>query len=195
MSFSRTLLDWFATNQRDLPWRKESDPYKIWVSEIILQQTRVVQGISYYHNFIAHFATVSALATASEEEVLKVWQGLGYYSRARNMHAAAKSILLNFNGIFPKDYSHIRQLKGVGDYTAAAVASIAYNLKYAAVDGNVLRFVTRYAGIFDNIALNATRKEVESWCYSHMPADEAGAFNQAMMEMGATICTPSNPGC
>lgn len=195
MAFSRTLLDWFDANHRVLPWRGESDPYKIWVSEIILQQTRVAQGISYYHNFLAHFPTITALATAHEDEVLKVWQGLGYYSRARNMHAAAKSVLKDFNGTFPNHYDDIRRLKGVGDYTAAAVASIAFNLKYPAVDGNVLRFVTRYAGIFENIALPATRKQVEEWCSSRMPDDRTGTFNQAMMEMGATLCTPTNPAC
>ena len=195
MSFSRTLLDWFDANHRVLPWRGESDPYKIWVSEIILQQTRVAQGISYYHNFLAHFPTITALASAHEDEVLKVWQGLGYYSRARNMHAAAKTMVHDFNGAFPSHYEDIRRLKGVGDYTAAAVASIAFGLPYPAVDGNVLRFVTRYAGIFENIALPATRKQVESWCASRIPAKRAGAFNQAMMEMGATVCTPATPAC
>ena len=193
--FSKILLDWFDEHRRDLPWRHTDDPYKIWVSEIILQQTRVVQGMSYYHNFIRNFPTVKALAEADEEQVLKVWQGLGYYSRARNMHAAAQSIVRDFNGIFPSNYDDIRRLKGVGDYTAAAIASFAFNLPYPAVDGNVLRFTARYKGLFDNIATAATRKKVTDICHEWMPADHAGAFNQAMMEMGAIQCVPTNPDC
>lgn len=194
-TFTENLLTWFAENQRVLPWRGQTDAYRIWVSEVILQQTRVAQGIEYYHNFLEKFPTVAALAAASEAEVLKVWQGLGYYSRARNMHAAAKSIMENHGGTFPQHYAEIRKLKGVGDYTAAAVASIAFALPYPAVDGNVLRFVARFAGIFDNIALPATRKTVEQWCLKHIPAEAPGAFNQAMMEMGATCCTPQSPNC
>lgn len=193
--FTEILLTWFAENQRALPWRGQTDPYRIWVSEVILQQTRVAQGTQYYYNFLEKFPTVAALAAASEAEVLKAWQGLGYYSRARNMHAAAKSIVAEHDGQFPQDYAGIRKLKGVGDYTAAAVASIAFGLPYPAVDGNVLRFVARYAGIFDNIALPATRKTIEQWCAKRIPAQTPGTFNQAMMEMGATCCTPQNPNC
>ncbi len=193
--FSQTLLNWFDEHRRDLPWRNTDDPYKIWVSEIILQQTRVVQGLSYYHNFIANFPTVKALAEADEAQVLKVWQGLGYYSRARNLHAAAKSVVRDFNGTFPSKYDDIRRLKGVGDYTAAAIASFAFNLPYPAVDGNVLRFTARYKGLFDNIATAATRKKVTAICQEWMPADHAGTFNQAMMEMGAIQCVPINPDC
>lgn len=195
MSFSETLLHWFEENQRDLPWRHTRDPYKIWVSEIILQQTRVVQGMEYYFRFIEKFPTVQALAQADEEEVLKIWQGLGYYSRARNMHFAARQIVHNHGGIFPSAYADIRNLKGIGEYTAAAVASIAFQLPHPAVDGNVLRFVARYTGNFNNIALGSTRKEVENFCTQVMPAHAAGEFNQAMMEMGATCCTPSHPAC
>ena len=193
--FSIVLLNWFDEYRRDLPWRNTDDPYKIWVSEIILQQTRVVQGLSYYHNFIANFPTVKALAEADEAQVLKVWQGLGYYSRARNLHSAAQSIVRDFNGTFPSSYDDIRRLKGVGDYTAAAIASFAFNLPYPAVDGNVLRFTARYKGLFDNIATAATRKKVTAICQEWMPADQAGTFNQAMMEMGAIQCTPANPDC
>ena len=195
MTFSRILIDWFEENHRALPWRDTTDPYRIWVSEVILQQTRVVQGIRYYHDFLEHFPTVVQLARAKEDEVLKVWQGLGYYSRARNMHAAAQTVERDYNGIFPSRYEDIRQLKGVGDYTAAAVASIAFGLPYPAVDGNVLRFVARYAGIFENITTPATRRIVTEWCSAHIPADQPGAFNQAMMEMGATVCLPTNPTC
>lgn len=193
--FADTLLEWFDAHKRELPWRGESDPYKIWISEIILQQTRVVQGISYYHNFIASFPDVTALALADEAEVLKVWQGLGYYSRARNLHAAAKSILAEHDGVFPSDYASIRRLKGVGDYTAAAIGSIAFRLPYAAVDGNVLRFVARYQGVFENIANDATRKHITEICNRWLPAARPGDFNQAMMEMGATLCTPKSPDC
>ena len=193
--FSKILLDWFDEHRRDLPWRNTDDPYKIWVSEIILQQTRVVQGLSYYHNFIRNFPTVKALAEADEAQVLKVWQGLGYYSRARNMHAAAQTVVRDFNGTFPSNYDEIRRLKGVGDYTAAAIASFAFNLPYPAVDGNVLRFTARYKGLFDNIATAATRKRVTEICQQWMPADHAGTFNQAMMEMGAIQCVPTHPDC
>ena len=193
--FSKILLDWFDEHRRDLPWRHTDDPYKIWVSEIILQQTRVVQGLSYYHNFIRNFPTIKELAEADEAQVLKVWQGLGYYSRARNMHAAAKTVVQDFNGTFPSNYDDIRRLKGVGDYTAAAIGSFAFNLPYPAVDGNVLRFTARYKGLFDNIATAATRKKVTEICHQWMPADHAGTFNQAMMEMGAIQCVPTNPDC
>ena len=193
--FSQTLLNWFDEHRRDLPWRNTSDPYEIWISEVILQQTRVVQGLSYYHNFLANFPTVKALAEADEAQVLKVWQGLGYYSRARNLHTAAQSIIHEHGGIFPADYDSIRRLKGVGDYTAAAIASFAFGLPYPAVDGNVLRFTARYKGLFDNIATAATHKKVEALCKEWMPANHAGSFNQAMMEMGALQCIPTNPDC
>ncbi len=193
--FADTLLQWFDTHKRDLPWRGETDPYRIWVSEIILQQTRVAQGIDYYRRFLEAFPDVAALARADEAAVLKVWQGLGYYSRARNMHAAARSIMDEHGGRFPADYAGIRQLKGVGDYTAAAIGSIAFGLPHPAVDGNVLRFTARYKGLFDNIATAATRKKVTAICQEWMPADHAGTFNQAMMEMGAIQCVPINPDC
>ena len=195
MKFTATLLDWFDTCKRDLPWRGETDPYKIWISEVILQQTRVVQGIGYYYRFIETFPTVASLAAAPEAEVLKLWQGLGYYSRARNLHAAARQMVERHNGVFPSDYADIRALKGVGDYTAAAIASIAFQLPYPAVDGNVLRVVACHQGIFDNIAAPATRKLVEAACQKWIPNDRPGDFNQAMMEMGAMVCTPKNPAC
>lgn len=141
--FSGTLLDWYAENKRDLPWRNTTDPYLIWISEIILQQTRVAQGYEYFLRFIKRFPDVVSLAAASEDEVMKYWQGLGYYSRARNLHAAAKSM----KGTFPKTYAEVRALKGVGDYTAAAICSFAYDMPYAAVDGNVYRVLSRYFGI------------------------------------------------
>lgn len=193
--FADTLLAWYEENRRSLPWRGESDPYKIWVSEIILQQTRVQQGWDYYLRFIGTFPTVEALAGAPEEQVLRVWQGLGYYSRARNMHAAAQQIMKTHGGTFPNRYEEIRSLKGVGDYTAAAISSIAFHLPYPAVDGNVLRICSRIFGICDDIALPTTRKTVTNICLKHIPARNPGDFNQACMEFGAVWCTPKNPKC
>ncbi|MBO4645002.1 MAG: A/G-specific adenine glycosylase [Bacteroidales bacterium] len=193
--FTKILLNWFDEHQRVLPWRGETDPYKIWVSEIILQQTRVVQGISYYQRFVEKFPDVTALASADEAEVLKLWQGLGYYSRARNMHAAAQFIRDHHHGVFPSDYKSIRSLKGIGDYTAAAIGSIAFGLPCPAVDGNVLRFVARYTGLYDNIAVESTRRHVEALCGQWLPAECPGTFNQAMMEMGAICCVPKSPDC
>ena len=195
MEFSVLLRQWYEENKRDLPWRGESDPYKIWVSEIILQQTRVNQGWDYYLRFIEHFPTVRALAEAPIEEVLKVWQGLGYYSRARNMHFSAQQIMREYGGRFPQEYQQIRRLKGIGDYTAAAIASIAFHLPYPAIDGNVLRFVCRLHGIHDNIMQPATKQKITTLCKILMEETEPGTFNQAMMEFGATCCTPQNPHC
>lgn len=193
--FTDTLLAWYEENRRTLPWRGETDPYKIWVSEIILQQTRVQQGWDYYLRFVETFPDVGTLARAPEEQVLRVWQGLGYYSRARNMHAAARQIMDLHNGRFPSQYQDIRKLKGIGDYTAAAIASIAFGLPYPAVDGNVLRICSRIFGICEDIALPATRKTVTDICQKHIPARNPGDFNQACMEFGAVWCTPKNPKC
>lgn len=194
-SFSQTLLNWYYENQRTLPWRNETDPYKIWVSEIILQQTRVNQGWNYYLSFIEHFPTIKDLAEAPEEKVLKVWQGLGYYSRARYMHESAGIVMKFHQGVFPNKYEEIRKLKGVGDYTAAAIASIAFNLPYPAVDGNVLRVISRYFGIFEDIALPGTIQMVRDKCTQLMKDYTPGDFNQAMMEFGAVQCLPQNPDC
>lgn len=195
MEFSILLGQWYEENKRDLPWRGETDPYKIWVSEIILQQTRVNQGWDYYLRFTQQFPTVKALAGAPIEEVLKVWQGLGYYSRARNMHFTAQLVMNEHGGRFPCDYQQIRALKGIGDYTAAAIASIAFHLPYPAVDGNVLRFVCRLMGIRDNIMLGSTKQRVTEHCRRLMADMDPGTFNQAMMEFGATCCTPQSPQC
>lgn len=195
MEFSILLGQWYEEKKRNLPWRGETDPYKIWVSEIILQQTRVNQGWDYYLRFTRQFPTLKILAEAPIEEVLKVWQGLGYYSRARNMHFTANLIMKNHKGIFPHEYQQIRALKGIGDYTAAAIASIAFHLPYPAVDGNVLRFVCRLMGIRENIMLNSTKQLVTEHCRKLMYDMEPGTFNQAMMEYGATCCTPQKPLC
>ncbi len=195
MSFSHTLLAWYADNARTLPWRGEHDPYKIWVSEIILQQTRVQQGWEYYTRFIHTFPDIRTLAEANEEAVLRVWQGLGYYARARNMHAAARQIMQNYNGCFPNQYKEIRMLKGIGDYTAAAVGSLAFNLPYPAVDGNVLRLISRLFGICDDIAQAKTRKTITNLCLQLLDPEQPGTFNQACMDFGSLVCTPQKPQC
>lgn len=193
--FADTLLAWYEENRRSLPWRGETDPYKIWVSEIILQQTRVQQGWDYYLRFIETFPDVETLARAPEEQVLRLWQGLGYYSRARNMHAAAQQVMDLHKGQFPCQYEEIRRLKGIGDYTAAAIASIAFGLPYPAVDGNVLRICSRIFGVCEDITLPATRRQITDICQQHIPHDRPGEFNQACMEFGAVWCTPKNPKC
>ena len=193
MDFTRTILNWYAENGRDLPWRRTRDPYAVWLSEIILQQTRVAQGRSYWESFMQRFPTVEALAAAPEDEVLRLWQGLGYYSRARNLHAAAKQIVAL--GGFPDTLEGIRALKGVGDYTAAAVGSIAFGLPSAVVDGNVYRVLARYFGIATPVGSTAAKKEFTALAGRLLPADEPAAFNQGMMDFGATCCTPVNPAC
>ena len=191
--FTTAVLRWFALNGRELPWRGISDPYGIWVSEVILQQTRIDQGTDYWYRFMDRFPTVEALAAASEDEVLRQWQGLGYYSRARNMHAAARQIVEQ--GGFPRSIEGLRSLKGVGDYTAAAVGSMAFGLPAAAVDGNVYRVLARHFGI--DVPINTTRGKhtFEALANELLPPDQASAFNQAMMDFGATWCTPRSPRC
>lgn len=193
--FTTTLLAWYDEHQRSLPWRGEQDPYKVWVSEIILQQTRVQQGWDYYLRFISTFPTVKDLAEAQEEKVLRVWQGLGYYTRARNMHIAAQQIMSEHHGVFPNNYLDIRNLKGVGDYTAAAIGSIAFQLPYPAVDGNVLRIISRIFGIHDDIASPKAKQTITQICQQWIPHNNPGNFNQACMEFGAVWCTPKNPQC
>lgn len=195
MQFTDILLHWYADNKRSLPWRGERDVYRVWVSEIILQQTRIQQGWDYYLRFIKEFPNVKALAEAPEEQVLRVWQGLGYYSRARNMHAAAQSVVREHGGKFPSTYEQVRQLKGIGDYTAAAICAFAYGLPYPAVDGNVLRIISRVFGIHDNIADNSTKKAVTELCRKLMVDADPADFNQALMDFGSLQCTPKNPDC
>ena len=195
MAFAKTLIDWYEDHKRDLPWRGETDPYKIWVSEIILQQTRVQQGWDYYLRFIDNFPNVKALAEADEERVLKVWQGLGYYSRARNMHAAAREIMAKHNGSFPKTYNKILSLKGIGAYTAAAIGSIAFHLPYPAVDGNVIRIISRIFGVCEDVSQPAVVKRITDICNEQIDRDRPGIFNQAAMDFGAMHCTPKNPQC
>lgn len=192
---SLILLDWYEKNKRELPWRETSDPYLIWISEVILQQTRVQQGWDYFLRFVHTFPDVQTLAEASENDVLKLWQGLGYYSRARNLHTAAKQIVSRFNGVFPNNYKDIISLKGVGEYTAAAIVSIAYNLPHAVVDGNVYRVISRLFAVETPVNTTAGKKTITELAQSLMPAKRAGEYNQAMMDFGSMVCTPAQPKC
>ena len=193
MDFTETILHWYADNGRDLPWRRTRDPYAVWLSEIILQQTRVTQGWAYWERFMDRFPTVDDLAAAPEDEVMRLWQGLGYYSRARNLHTAAKQIVAM--GGFPDTLEGIRSLKGVGDYTAAAIGSIAFDLPAAVVDGNVHRVLARYFGIATPVGTTEAKKEFTALANRLLPTDAPAAFNQGMMDFGATCCTPVNPAC
>lgn len=193
--FGAELIKWYQKNKRDLPWRHEKDPYRIWLSEIILQQTQVVQGLSYYLKFTETYPNINALANAPEDDVLKLWQGLGYYSRARNLHTAAKLVAADFNGVFPGSYADIKLLKGVGDYTAAAIASFAYNLPHAVVDGNVYRVLSRVFGIETPIDVSAAKKEFQQLADSLLDKKNPATYNQAIMEFGSQYCRPVNPAC
>lgn len=191
--FASTLLHWYATHGRDLPWRHTTDPYAIWLSEVILQQTRIEQGRDYWHRFMNRFPNVASLAAASEDEVLRLWQGLGYYSRARNLHAAARQIVEM--GEFPRTIEGIKKLKGVGDYTAAAIGSIAFHLPAAVVDGNVYRVLSRHFGIHTPINSTEGKKEFALLAQELLPAHQAAAYNQAIMDFGAICCTPKGAAC
>ena len=192
-TFTTALLDWFAHYGRELPWRQTRDPYAIWLSEVILQQTRIQQGRDYWARFMQRFPTVELLAVASEDEVLRLWQGLGYYSRARNLHKAAQQVVAM--GAFPSTLEGIRSLQGVGDYTAAAVASIAFDVDAAAVDGNVYRVLSRYYGVATPINTPQGKRDFTQLASSLLPAGKAGTFNQALMDFGAIQCTPRSPRC
>ena len=192
---SEKLIVWYNTNQRDLPWRNINDPYKIWLSEIILQQTQVVQGLNYYLKFIETFPTVTDLANAPEDQVLRLWQGLGYYSRARNLHAASKFIISNYNGQFPNTFETIKQLKGVGDYTAAAIASFAFGLPHAVVDGNVYRVLSRLFNLETPINSSKGKKEFQYLADDLLHTAQPALHNSSIMEFGALWCKPQNPKC
>ena len=205
MSFSNLLILWYLSNKRDLPWRNTTNPYHIWLSEIMLQQTRVAQGTPYFLSFTTAFPTVFDLAKADEEQVLKLWQGLGYYSRARNLHKTAQHIAFNLEGVFPDNYNDLLKLKGVGEYTAAAIASFSYGEAVAVVDGNVFRVLSRYFDIETDIALASAKKEFAALAFELMPKEtksrdemsdfNPATFNQAIMEFGALQCVPRNPDC
>jgi len=189
------LIEWYDAHQRILPWRGISDPYRIWISEIILQQTRVNQGLEYYNRFVGRFPDLHSLAVASEQEVLKYWQGLGYYSRARNLHATALYIDENFGGKFPESYETILSLKGIGEYTAAAIASMAFGAPYPVVDGNVFRFLSRLFAVEEPIDTSKGKKRFSELARLLLPRSQAGLFNQAIMEFGALQCVPISPDC
>jgi len=195
MIISKYLTKWYEIHRRALPWRATADPYKIWVSEIILQQTRVEQGIEYYYRFIKKFPDIYSLGNANIDEVLKQWQGLGYYNRAKNMHHAANQIINNYNGVMPDIYSELIKLKGIGPYTAAAVASFAYNEPVAVVDGNVKRVLARVFGVDKPVNSNAGEKYIQHLANSILNEDYPGIHNQAMIEFGAIQCTPGKPDC
>lgn len=195
MDFTENLLRWYAQNKRLLPWRNTTNPYYIWLSEIILQQTRVAQGLPYYQAFIETFPTLKDLALAPEDQVLKLWQGLGYYSRARNLHHTAKTIYFEMDNKFPVQYKHIISLKGIGPYTATAIASFAFKEPVGVVDGNVFRVIARFFGIYDDIAQAKTRGVFQELVDELISKKNPDFFNHAIMDLGATVCTPHNPLC
>jgi A/G-specific adenine glycosylase len=190
-----SLLDWYHNNKRDMPWRKTSDPYRIWISEIMLQQTRVDTVIPYYRRFLEAFPTVQDLANADQQTVLKLWEGLGYYSRARNMHQAAIEVQNERNGTIPDSYDELLKLKGIGPYTAAAISSIAFQEQRAVVDGNVIRVMSRFYGIEDDVRRTAVKNQIQQLTDEIIPQEQPGEFNQAVMELGALVCTPRKPLC
>lgn len=194
-TFTKSLLSWFSKNHRPMPWKGEKNPYLVWLSEIILQQTRVAQGLPYFEKFKAAYPTITDLANAPEDEVLKLWEGLGYYSRARNLHFSAKDIRDNYQGVFPVEYADILKLKGVGTYTAAAIASFAYDLPYAVLDGNVFRVLSRYFGIKEPIDTTTGKKIFTKLSQELLAKKQAADYNQAIMDFGATQCVPANPNC
>lgn len=193
--FSQKIQAWYQLNKRDLPWRNTKDPYTVWLSEIILQQTRVAQGLPYFLKFTQTYPTLRDLAKADEQEVLKLWQGLGYYSRARNMHATAQFVFKELDKQFPKTYNELIKLKGIGDYTASAIASFCYNEVQAVVDGNVYRVLARYFGIKTPINTNKAKKEFKKIAFELIDNQNPGLFNQAIMELGSLQCTPKTPNC
>ena len=195
MNFSSKIIEWYKLNKRDLPWRKTKNPYKIWISEIILQQTQINQGLPYYNKFIIEFPNIFLLAQSDEKKILKLWQGLGYYSRARNLHFTAKYIATHLEGVFPKEYDNILKLKGIGEYTAAAIASFAFNKAHAVLDGNVFRVLSRYFNINTPINTSSGKKEFYLLANKLLDTDDPGTYNQAIMDFGSIQCKPRNPNC
>lgn len=195
MTFAQDLLSWYDAGHRPLPWRETQDPYAIWVSEIMLQQTRVETVKGYYHRFLSALPNIAALAEAPEQQLLKLWEGLGYYSRVRNMQRAASQIMTQYGGEMPADYEALKKLSGIGPYTAGAIASIAFGLPVPAVDGNVQRVISRVCGVREDVGIPRVGREIFGQAKALMPADRAGAFSNAMMELGAMVCLPSLPKC
>ncbi|WP_242929443.1 A/G-specific adenine glycosylase [Pontibacter vulgaris] len=193
--FTKSIINWYEQHKRALPWRETTNPYFIWLSEVILQQTRVNQGLPYYLKFTEAYPTIQDLAAAPEDEVLRLWQGLGYYSRARNMHHTARQVVSEYGGNFPRSYNELLKLRGVGSYTAAAIASFAFREQVAVLDGNVFRVLARVYGLTEDIAAPASRKVFQQLADSLVPADTPDTFNQAIMEFGAIQCTPLMPDC
>jgi len=193
--FSTLLINWYEENRRNLPWRGTKDVYKVWLSEIILQQTRVQQGLDYYNKFVSKYPTIFDLASASEDQILSDWQGLGYYSRARNLHNTAKKVAFEFDGVFPSNKKELMKLKGIGDYTSSAIASFCFDEATPVIDGNVFRFIGRLKGIFSPIDLPETKKEIQKFLQNQIPKKGNAPFNQGLMEMGALVCTPKKPNC
>lgn len=193
--FATKLIRWHEAIDRNLPWKEDRNPYKIWLSEIIMQQTRVSQGTPYYLKFVAEYPTITDLANAPEDDIMKLWQGLGYYSRARNLHHAAKTVRDEFGGRFPVEYKDILSLKGVGAYTASAIASFAYGHEYAVVDGNVIRVISRYYGITDAVDQSSTLKGIQEKASQLIKGSDPADYNQAIMDFGALQCTPKSPNC
>lgn len=195
MNFALDLIQWYNENKRDLPWRNTKDAYAIWLSEVILQQTRVAQGMPYYMRFVETYPTIADFAAAEEKDILRIWQGLGYYTRARNMHHTAQIIVNEHNGQFPDNYKALKKLKGIGDYTAAAIASFAFEEKVATVDGNVFRVLARVFGVEEDIASTKGKKVFAELAKTLLPDNQVSTYNQAVMEFGALYCKPSSPDC
>lgn len=194
-NFQHKLLEWYQVYKRQLPWRETSDPYRVWLSEVILQQTRVNQGLTYYQNFIDKWPDITSLAKAQEDEVMKMWQGLGYYSRARNLLKASREIVNDFGGRFPQSVEQLKKISGIGDYTAAAIASIAFQVPVPVIDGNVYRVLSRIYGINQSIDSRQGKMLFREIATELVPSIDAGNYNQALMEFGALHCTPRNPDC
>jgi A/G-specific adenine glycosylase len=192
---AKALIDWFSKNARTLPWREDPEPYKVWLSEILLQQTRTAQGLPYYYRFLEAFPNLESLAKGSEKEVLKLWQGLGYYSRARNLHRCAREVQTKFGGEFPRDIKVLQSLPGIGPYTAAAIGSICFGIPEPVVDGNVYRVISRFGGLKQASGSSGLRNNVLKILEKWIPEKEPGNFNQALMELGALVCTPQKPDC
>lgn len=195
VAFRVCLINWFITNQRTLPWRKNRTAYRVWISELMLQQTRVDQATPYYRRFMKRFPSLTSLANAEQQEVLKYWEGLGYYARARNLHAAAQEIKMNLRGRFPNNYHDLIKVKGIGPYTAAAVASFAFGEDVAVVDGNVYRVLSRVFAYDKEISLTESKQQFQLWVDELLPIGKSALFNEGMMELGATLCTPRKPHC
>lgn len=194
-NIQRAILSWYDQNKRDLPWRTSKNPYFIWISEVVLQQTRVEQGAPFYYRLVTTFPTVEALACADEQEVLLAWKGLGYYSRARNLHKAARQVMEEYGGVFPTQYMELLKLPGIGSYTAAAISSISYNEPVAAIDGNIIRIISRLLDISEPVESASTARQIKEYANEILSTDRPGDFNQALMDLGSLQCTPKSPSC